>query len=189
MKRMIPKQRLFLRGGSRFRGEQRSGRTAYEIEVDLKHVDLSESFLCGYLKIKNLTEEFPELTTFFEAEVIGPRHKFLTRKWDADEAIDRQHWSQFPPFRPLATQFNRDDFSFDAEASDCLFMRWKEHFLVPNHRIESVAGASFAGFYYICFSKANGAITGFYFHNSSEMFQSLVLTPVRESSFPSFEYR
>jgi len=89
----------------------------------------------------------------------------------------------------MAEHFNEDGFTFNPDTSSHLFMRWKEHFLVPNHRIESVAGASFAGFYYICFSKADGAIAGFYFHNNSEMFQSLNLTSVPEHSFASFEYR
>lgn len=29
-------------------------------------------------------------------------------------------------------------------------MRWKERFLVPDHRVKSINGASYAGFYYIC---------------------------------------
>jgi hypothetical protein len=48
--------------------------------------------LCGYLHIKGLTEQFPELTTFFDAEIIGPDYSFLTNKWDANEATDEEHW-------------------------------------------------------------------------------------------------
>lgn len=29
-------------------------------------------------------------------------------------------------------------------------MRWKERFLVPDHRVRAINGASYAGFYYIC---------------------------------------
>jgi len=29
-------------------------------------------------------------------------------------------------------------------------MRWKERFLVPDHRVQDINGASFAGFYYVC---------------------------------------
>ena len=29
-------------------------------------------------------------------------------------------------------------------------MRWKERFLVPDHRVGNISGASFAGFYYMC---------------------------------------
>ncbi len=58
----------------------------------LQHVDLENSYLCGYLKIKGLTEEYPTLTTFFDGEIISKKHPFLTRKWDADEDVDRKHW-------------------------------------------------------------------------------------------------
>ena len=42
----------FLRAGSRFTGTQQSDRQVYEVQVELKHVDMSQSFLCGYLRIK-----------------------------------------------------------------------------------------------------------------------------------------
>lgn len=58
----------------------------------LQHVDEENSYLCGYLKIKGLTEEFPTLTTFFDGEIISKKYPFLTRKWDADEDVDRKHW-------------------------------------------------------------------------------------------------
>ena len=53
---------------------------------------MDNSYLCGYLKIKGLTEEFPTLTTFFDGEIISAKFPFLTRKWDADEDVDRKHW-------------------------------------------------------------------------------------------------
>jgi hypothetical protein len=59
---------------------------------DLQHVDEENAYLCGYLKIKNLTDEYPEMVTFFEGEIISEKHPFLTRKWDADEDVDRKHW-------------------------------------------------------------------------------------------------
>lgn len=49
-----------------------------------------------------------------------------------------------------------------------VFMRWKEWFLVPDHRVRSIQGASFEGFYYICFNQAEGKINGIYFHARSE---------------------
>lgn len=39
-----------------------------------------------------LCQEYPTLTTFFEGEIISKKHPFLTRKWDADEDVDRKHW-------------------------------------------------------------------------------------------------
>jgi hypothetical protein len=41
-----------LRPGSRFKGSQTSDRQQYEVEVEVKHVDMRESFMCGYLRIK-----------------------------------------------------------------------------------------------------------------------------------------
>lgn len=55
-------------------------------------MDEENSYLCGYLKIKGLTDEFPTLTTFFDGEIISKKYPFLTRKWDADEDVDRKHW-------------------------------------------------------------------------------------------------
>lgn len=63
-----------------------------QIEYFLQHVDIENCYLCGYLKIQGLTEEYPALTTFFDGEIISKQHPFLTRKWDADEDIDRKHW-------------------------------------------------------------------------------------------------
>lgn len=162
----------------------------------LQHVDEENSYLCGYLKIKGLTEEFPTLTTFFDGEIISKKYPFLTRKWDADEDVDKKHWvctylsmtiailglspivltfllfllqSKFESFCQYAKTFNSDTFDYEAlKGTDFVFMRWKEHFLVPDHTIKDINGASFAGFYYICFQKSAATIEGFYYHRSSE---------------------
>lgn len=42
----------YLRTGSRFVGTQQSKRQRYDVEVEIKHVDMRESFLCGYLRIQ-----------------------------------------------------------------------------------------------------------------------------------------
>ena len=181
--------RLCLYPGSRFTGEQRSGRQSYSVSVVLKEVDLSRSHLSGYLNIKGLTDELPELTTFFEAEIIGPRFPFLTRKWDATEHVDRQHWMKFPAFRPYENCFNDDGFEYDFMNKPQIFMRWKEQFLVPDHRIRSLNGASFAGFYYVCCDLASGAITGYYFHQNSELFQHLILRHHPQKASSSFAFR
>lgn len=49
-------------------------------------------------------------------------------------------------------------------------MRWKEHFLVPDHRVRTISGASFEGFYYIAFDQVMGRISGTYFHAKSEKY-------------------
>ncbi|KAJ0001439.1 hypothetical protein NQD34_006459 [Periophthalmus magnuspinnatus] len=179
-----------LYSGSRFQGHQKSKGNAYDVEVDLQHVSMEDSYVCGYLKIKGLTEEYPTLTTFFAGEIISPKKPFLTRKWDADEDVDRKHWGKFQPFYKYAKTFNSDGFDYDAlEKSDYIFMRWKEQFLVPDHTIKDISGASFAGFYYICFQKSTATIEGYYYHRSSEWYQSLNLNIIQEHSTPIFEFR
>lgn len=42
----------YLRPGSRFRGTQQSDRQVYDVQVELKDVNLEESRLCGYLRIQ-----------------------------------------------------------------------------------------------------------------------------------------
>ncbi|KAJ3046447.1 GID complex subunit 4, VID24 [Rhizophlyctis rosea] len=187
--RLINRYTSSLYSGSKFSGQQKSGRNSYEVSVEIQHVDLKESFLCGYLHIRGLTEDWPDLCTFFEADIIGPKYSFLTRKWEADEQIDKQHWTKFPSFEPYAEEFNKDGFVYDFENSDFVYMRWKEHFLVPDHRIKFISGASFAGFYYIVYQKSTGTITGLYFHQNSEWFQHLQLKHEPETSFPAFEFR
>ena len=66
------------------------------------------------------------LTTFFEGEIIGEKHSFLTRKWDASEEVDRKHWGRFPAFQKYSKTFNSDDFKCTSlETKECVFMRWK----------------------------------------------------------------
>ncbi|KAF9910896.1 hypothetical protein EC991_005360 [Linnemannia zychae] len=189
--RLLPSRISHLYAGSRFQGRQKSGSNSYEVMVDIKDVNLKDSSLCGYLHIKGLTDEYPELTTFFDAEIIGNAYSFVTKKWDASAKTDKEHWTLFKPFEPMCDIFTNDDFKYDFQNKDVIFMRWKEHFLVPDHRVEGITGASFAGFYYICYNMAKGEIEGYYYHQSSEKFQKLMLSHVQErpSSFGSFEFR
>eukprot|EP01132_Coremiostelium_polycephalum_P002681 gene2681-3326_t len=170
-------------------GVQKSERTSYPVYVDIKNVDFQNSVLSGYLTISGLTEKYPVLTTFFEAEIIGDKYSFLTRKWDADENVDKEHWNQFPAFEIYRNKFNRDDFKVDFTNSDYLFMRWKEYFLVPDHRVKTIEGASYEGFYYISYQRSTGTIKGYYYHFSSEWYQSLELHHEKQKSFPVYEFR
>ena len=43
-----------LRPGSKFHGTQQSERQVYDVQVEIKHVDMRESFLCGYLRIQGM---------------------------------------------------------------------------------------------------------------------------------------
>ncbi|KKA22427.1 Vesicle-mediated transport protein Vid24 [Rasamsonia emersonii CBS 393.64] len=152
----------FLRSGSKFVGTQQSDRQVYNVDVEIKHVDMAESYLCGYLRIQGLTEDHPTLTTYFEGEIIGTKHTFQTRheSWGANEKTDMLHWARFPAWRPLAKQAKKPDFTYRNFAQrEHIFMRWKEYFLVPDHRVRTISGASFEGFYYICFNQVEGTVS------------------------------
>ncbi|KAL2221172.1 vacuolar import and degradation protein [Thermoascus aurantiacus ATCC 26904] len=183
----------FLRAGSKFVGTQQSDRQVYNVDVEIKHVDMAESYLCGYLRIQGLTEDHPTLTTFFEGEIIGTKHTFQTRHeaWGATEKTDMHHWARFPAWRPLAKQAKRPDFTYKNFAQrEHIFMRWKEYFLVPDHRVRTISGASFEGFYYICFNQVEGTVSGIYFHAKSEKYQQLELKHVDDRGcLPAIEFR
>ena len=202
-----------LYSGSVFRGEQKSGRSSYKVTVTFQHVDLKESSLCGYLHIKGLTEDYPELTTFFEAEIIGPKHSFLTKKWEATDRTDLQHWDRFPSFRPYSKLLKKTSNASTTESSSrppasptfapSSNMPFTYHFrnkgphlyalegAIPStdYRVKTINGASFAGFYYICYQLSKEEITGYYFHQNSEKFQQLNLRHCPETTFQQFEFR
>ncbi|KAH1424358.1 hypothetical protein KXX32_006910 [Aspergillus fumigatus] len=183
----------YLRPGSKFTGTQQSDRQVYNVDVEIKHVDMAESYLCGYLRIQGLTEDHPTLTTFFEGEIIGTKHTFKTRNeaWGATEKTDMHHWARFPAWRPLAKQAKKPDFTYwNFAEREHIFMRWKEYFLVPDHRLRTISGASFEGFYYICFNQIEGSVTGIYFHAKSEKYQQLELKHVEDHGCtPAMEFR
>lgn len=118
-----------------------------------------------------LTPEHATLTTYFEGEIIGPKYAFQTRheSWGASEKDDMKHWNEFQAWRPLSKQAKKStDFHYKNSANrENVFMRWKEKFLVPDHRVKEISGASFEGFYYICFNQVLGTIEGIYYHSKS----------------------
>ena len=118
-----------------------------------------------------LTEDHPSLTTYFEGEIIGSKYTFITQhpEWGSNEKVDRQHWARFPAYKPLSKYSSRPEMvTKDWMHKEHLFMRWKEYFLVPDHRVRTISGASFEGFYYISFNQVSGGIEGIYFHAKSE---------------------
>ncbi|EGN93319.1 hypothetical protein SERLA73DRAFT_64429 [Serpula lacrymans var. lacrymans S7.3] len=136
--------------GASFQGTQKSGRNSYDVNVTIVDVNFSSSFLCGYLRIRGLTDDWPELTTYFDAEIIGNRYGFLTQNWGANEQEDMVHWQRFPAFRHVKSDLKKPHLTMADRDRGAVFMRWKERFLVPDHRVQDINGASFAGFYYVC---------------------------------------
>jgi hypothetical protein len=47
-----------LHPGSVFKGHQRSGKNSYPVTVEIKHVDLDDSYMCGHLSIGGLVSYF-----------------------------------------------------------------------------------------------------------------------------------
>ncbi|XP_065899381.1 glucose-induced degradation protein 4 homolog [Dysidea avara] len=178
---------MSLHAGGRFTGYQQSRGNKCDVEVILKHVDNDNHYLCGYLKIQGLTDD--TFMTFFEGEIISKDHPFLTRKWEADAGVDKDHWGKFSGFKNFASRFNDDSFSYDeVEKSDYIFMRWKELFLVPDHKVADISGTSYAGFYYIAFQKSTSSIEGYYYHKSSEWYQSLFLEYQPGSTVTTYQF-
>ncbi len=178
-----PQTTSILRPGAIFVGSQQSGRSTYEVEVELKSVDLSKSYLSGYLKIQGLTESHPEIITFFESEIISENYSFFTdnKDWGSTDKIDIQHWTKFQNWRnslPVKKILDKNYVHKNFLKHNHIYMRWKERFLVPDAKVENIDGASFAGFYYISFNQKTGNISGLYFHKSSEKFQQLELSYV-----------
>jgi len=71
-------------------------------------------------------------------------------------------------------------------------MRWKEYFLVPDHKVKTITGASFEGFYYICFNQCSGSVSGIYFHAKSEKYVTGIIclaeiTPYLTDSCPRYQ--
>ncbi|KAL2888528.1 vacuolar import and degradation protein [Ceratocystis lukuohia] len=129
--------------------------------------------LTPYLFALGLTPDHPKLTTFFEGEIIGPKYSFITdhESWGATQQIDLNHWGKFAVFRPYYRAMRKGVMpALENLPKDYIFMRWKEHFLVPDHTVKSITGASFEGFYYICFNISLGQINGIYFHARSEKY-------------------
>jgi glucose-induced degradation protein 4 len=180
-----------LRPGSHFAGTQQSDRQIYNVDVKILTLSVPQSTVTGYLRIQGLTDEHQILTTFFTGEIIGgpnQKYTFQTKhpSWGATDKTDLQHWARFPAWRPLAKDAKRDiNFAYPTPGSGAnsdgytasghgwwqrenIFMRWKEWFLVPDHRVTSIQGASFEGFYYICFNQVEKRISGIYFHARSE---------------------
>jgi hypothetical protein len=194
-----------LSNGSQFLGQQSSVNQNYDVRVEIKSVDLSQDFICGYLTIDGLTEMYPTLTTFFEAQVIGTRHKFSTRgKWRSNFKVDYSHWMRFPAFKELLKEQGWDtdimgeppDLDKFTVASTLkapgLFMRWKELFLVPDHTIERIEGASYEGFYYMYYDKKTRTFEGYYFHKeepSTDQNQRIILKYEEDSMRGYYAYR
>lgn len=141
--------------GALFEGIQTNKTKEHRVSVRIVDINLQQSTLAGFLTIHDLTDHHPEITTFFDGQIIGDTHGFVTSDWGASEKVDTTHWQQFTPYHhihPSELVKPRMTLKHPSISGDrgVLFMRWKERFLVPDHRVRAINGASYAGFYYIC---------------------------------------
>ncbi|KAL5615677.1 hypothetical protein BROUX41_005709 [Berkeleyomyces rouxiae] len=183
----------YLRPGSKYHGTQHAEHQVYDVHVDIKYVDMAESYLCGYLRIQGLTPDHPKLTTFFDGEIIGPKYSFITdhESWGATKQVDISHWKRLDGLESYYKSIEKGATpNPETLPRQHIFMRWKEHFLVPDHTVKSIMGASFEGFYYIRFDILHGRVNGLYFHGRSEKYQQLDLVHIDDSRHhSSFELR
>ncbi|SCU92356.1 LAMI_0E09934g1_1 [Lachancea mirantina] len=201
----------YLRPRTCFTGFQVSGYKRYQVMVTLQTVELpyegatsTSPHMTGFLTIRGLTNQHPEITTFFEGYAVTDTVGFLSSAMPTELAslkaydqIDLEHWLNFPSFKELCMQPTTTgdesssnimhsvlDGSYshaDYLSNRFIYMRWKEKFLVPDAEIDSVEGASYDGYYYIVHDQITGGVLGFYYHKDAEKFQQLELAPVSNS--------
>lgn len=198
----------WLKPRMKFTGYQISGYKKYQITVELKTTNFPHSgstcslltpHLCGYLTIQGLTNQHPEITTYFESFLVNESIGFLSSSipeelsdLKSNNENDLEHWLNFPNFRELCMNNygNSNTLQKIILGEYChmnylderfIYMRWKEKFLVPQSQIDSVdkvEGASYDGYYYIVHDQFLGGILGFYYHKDAEKFQQLELQPM-----------
>eukprot|EP01102_Stenamoeba_stenopodia_P000225 TRINITY_DN10193_c0_g1_i2.p1 TRINITY_DN10193_c0_g1~~TRINITY_DN10193_c0_g1_i2.p1 ORF type:complete len:226 (+),score=29.48 TRINITY_DN10193_c0_g1_i2:116-793(+) len=163
-----------LSAGQMFRGIQMvKTKDTWNVNVVIQHCDFDNSYLCGTMEAVNVPNEKSSVLTFWEGEIIDTVEKFWTKQWSAERKTDLSHWSQFGAFAVV-----KEKLECEAEVlpEDILgthiFMRWKEKFFV---KVGSESRITIAGFYYICFSRSDGTIDGYYYDPLSSPFQRIRL--------------
>jgi len=183
--------RSLLHPGARFQGFLKYKQDAYEAEVKLQNVQLEQSYLNGTLTVKRSRDE--QDVIFFNGELISARHPFLTRKWEADEEVDRKHWGKFQSFYNKIKTFNDDNFQYEAysERQEYVYMRWKEQYVVSSEGSRPAKYNSVDGFYYVELHRSHSCITAHYYHRTQEQncTQSLTLTHVPDPCVQVYEVR
>jgi Vacuolar import and degradation protein len=78
--------------GALFEGIQMNKTKEHRVSVRIVDINLQQSSLSGFLTIHDLTDQHPEITTFFDGQIIRDTHGFVTNDWGASEEIDMLHW-------------------------------------------------------------------------------------------------
>jgi hypothetical protein len=84
--------------GALFEGMQTNKMKDHRVSVRITDVNFAQSTLSGFLTIHDLTPQHPEITTFFDGQIIGQHYGFRTNDWGANKQIDMAHWCVCSPF-------------------------------------------------------------------------------------------
>mmetsp|Transcript_6838 Transcript_6838/g.15776 ORF Transcript_6838/g.15776 Transcript_6838/m.15776 type:complete len:209 (-) Transcript_6838:146-772(-) len=164
----------------------------WDVVVRILECDPKNSTLCGDMEALNVPSTEAPVTTFWEGEIIDNINStFITKRWEATRKSDLEYWGTFPQFAPLREAVERDGgVNLDLSQLPCVFMRWKELFFLD---AGMDCGLTISGFYYVCFNRGNGEISGEYYDPKSQPHQKLNLTISTEGrsgySFAGFEFR
>eukprot|EP00249_Psilotum_nudum_P007387 c20520_g1_i2 orf=184-777(+) len=192
----LPPPCSFLNVGQAFAGTQNVSNSqkdeAWKVNVRLQGCDIQHGYLCGSMEALNVPAAETPVVTFWEGEIVDNRnYTFFTGQWDATPETDVQHWSKFPSFEPIRGEVQKDGGrSLDLVNYPFIFMRWKEKFFV---NVGADCGLTIAGFYYVCFSRSDGSVNGFYYDPNSSPFQKLELKATTEGqcgyAFASYQFQ
>lgn len=131
----------------------------YDLWFIKQHIDRTNDLIYGFMTEK--IRDSPSKVTYFEGEIIGEKHPFLTRKWRTNAETDKRHWLKFDCFCKYVSDFSSEEFDYTClQASDQVFMRWKETQSIDN------LGEVAPGFYYVCLTKSSGNCEGMYYERN-----------------------
>jgi hypothetical protein len=165
---------------------------AWKVNVRLQGCDMQRGYLCGSMEALNVPSAETPVVTFWEGEIVDNKnYTFYTGKWEATKETDVKHWSKFSSFEELRDDVQKDGGkSFDLANYPYMFMRWKEKFFV---NVGTDCGLTIAGFYYVCFSRSDGSVHGFYYDPNSSPYQKLELKATNEGragySFATYQFQ
>ncbi|CAD7700270.1 unnamed protein product, partial [Ostreobium quekettii] len=190
----MPQQSSFLGAGTEFHGVQRCTKdhsrslaehvdNPWKVSVQIHCYSSELGYVCGTMKA-HVSPQSP-VVTFWEGEIVdNHNHSFFTNKWDASQVTDLEYWRKFGSFAQLGRRVARQggrcgqlkDFPY-------IFMRWKEKFFISKQEESQL---TIQGFYYVCLSRQNGEIWGYYYDPDSQPYQELELRVIHSHSLSSY---
>lgn len=176
----IDKPYFGLKRGTKYTGRQTTIVGSFKIDMKVNVFSLSQGYICGTLTIHNLTSEYKLLITHFEGVLMSAKN--------ISKAADEfKQWSKFSKWKK---DFENQLLFNDSLNSECLYFKIKEEFLLPNHKLTRLHGASIDGHYYCCYFKKSDSFGGFYQASGSfkHSAQRILLVRTNEGISQSFAW-